>query len=403
MWFTRMAAVMLSVALLAGTSAPAASQTTDNTRAATGGAQTLEDILARQKGLKVDSRFRSSQTGSPDAAQPATAPLGTLGGASDADVFRALRYGKAQLTSTVPGELGKVVIQDGGMRWLEFRRGPLPRYGGFALVAVIVLLALFYSIRGRIRLDGKPAGRTIVRFKTLERIGHWSMAIPFVVLALTGLSLTFGRVALIPLLGKPTFSLIAAGGKYLHHYLAWVFMFGLLLSAVLWIWDNIPARHDLKWLMRAGGLLTTGVHPPAGKFNAGEKILFWIVILFGLIVSLTGLSLLFPYSIDIVTPVLGVFDRLGLADVLGFGVTEGTFTPQEQMHIAQLWHAVVAFAFMAVILGHIYIGTIGMEGALDAMTKGEVDIEWAKEHHDLWYEEVVSAASDKSEAKTPAE
>ncbi len=403
MWPHRIHDLMLALALalltpmvLLAQSAPdaaapaAAAPGAADARAVTGGAQTLEDILARQRGERIDDAFRRKAIGSPEAAQPPSAPLGTLGGASDPELWRALRYGEADLTSTVPGDVARVVIQDGGMRWLEWRRGPLPVYGGYLLLGMIALLALFYLLRGKIRLDGERTGRTVLRFRAIERIAHWSMAIPFILLAITGLSLLFGRQYLIPVFGKDSYALLAAGGKYLHNYIAWWFMAGLILSFFLWVWKNFPERADIGWLLRAGGMLSKGVHPPAGKFNAGEKIVFWIVIWFGLGISLTGLSLEFPFEIRVFSGIFWFLNNLGIPQMLGFGELRTALTPQEEMQFAQLAHAVIAFVFMAVIIAHIYLGTVGMEGALDAMTTGKVDVQWAKEHHSLWYEELVA-------------
>ncbi len=382
-------ALLAPLALQAQTAPPPPSAPSD-ARAATGGAQTLEDILARQRGERIDDAFRRNAIGSPEAAQPPSAPLGTLGGASDPELWRALRYGEAELTASVPGDVAKVVIQDGGMRWLEWRRGPLPKYGGYLLLGMIALLVLFYLARGRIRLDGERTGRTVLRFRTIERIAHWSMAIPFILLAITGLSLLFGRQYLIPVFGKETYALLAAGGKYLHNYIAWWFMAGLVLSFFLWVWKNFPERADIGWLLRAGGLLSRGVHPPAGKFNAGEKIIFWIVIWFGAGISLTGLSLEFPFEIRIFSGIFWFLNNLGIPQMLGFAELRTALTPQEEMQFAQLTHAAIAFVFMAVIIAHIYLGSVGMEGALEAMTTGKVDVQWAKEHHSLWYEELVA-------------
>ena len=364
-------------------------QTTDDPRAQTGGAQTLEDILARQRGDVIDDQFREDAIGNPDQAAPITGQLGTLGGVADPELWRAFRYGSADIISTDPSPAGNVVIQDGGMRWLTFRAGPLRSYGGYLLLAMLGALVLFYLIRGKIMIEGEKTGEKILRFKLIERIAHWTMAIPFILLAITGLSLLFGRVALIPLFGKEIFTPIAIAGKFVHNYVAWPFMLGVILSFVLWAWKNLPEKTDIGWMLKGGGMFSKGVHPSAGKFNAGEKIVFWSVIIFGVLISLTGLSLLFPYQMQFFAPVFGVLNDIGLPQLVGIGALETALSPQEEMQFAQLIHAVIAFVYMAIIIAHIYLGSVGMEGALDAMTKGTVDTQWAKEHHDLWYEDVV--------------
>jgi len=391
-------ALFVTLCLLSG--ADVSAQSSDPARATTGGAQTLEDILARQRGERIDDSFRRDAIGNPGAAAPMSGQNGTLGGVSDSEVFRALRYNKADLKSSARGPASTVVMQDGGMWWLKMRHGPLPRYGGFMMLGVAVLILVFYLIRGRIMIEGARTGETIQRFHLLERIAHWSMAIPFVFLGLTGLILLFGRRVFIPLLGKETFSLIALGGKLIHNYIAWLFMAGLILSFLLWAWKNLPDRYDLPWLLKGGGLFSKGVHPSSGKFNAGEKIIFWAVIVLGTLISLTGLSLIFPYQITFVAPLFQFANDIGLPQMLGFAPLETALAPQEEMQFAQLIHVAVAFVFMSIIIAHIYLGSVGMEGALDSMTKGTVDVQWAKEHHDKWYEEVSAKSAKKDTSPT---
>ncbi len=372
-------------------------------RAATGGAQTLEDILARQRGVAIDDRFRSEALGDRDRAAAAAEDLGTLGGLSDPEIWRALRYDRADVTVSARGPaegVSAVIMQDGGMAWLAFRQGPLLRYGGWALVGMLAVLALFYLIRGRIRIDGAHTGRTILRFRAIERFAHWLLAGSFIVLALTGLVQLFGRVALIPLFGQAAFAPLAIAGKWLHNSVAWPFMAGLVMVTVMWIAHNIPARHDLKWIAVAGGLFKKGVHPPAKKFNAGQKLIFWAVVVLGLSIAVSGLSLLFPFRLPLFAATFGVINDLGLPQLLGFGELPVVLAPHVEMQLAQAWHGIVAFAFIAIIIAHVYIGSIGMEGAFDAMGSGEVDVQWAKEHHGLWYAEMTGAEGG---AEPPAE
>ena len=368
-------------------------------RAETGGAQTLDDIMARQRGDVLDDQFRRDSLGDPDSAAAIASQLGTLGGVSDPELWRAFRYGTADIISTNPAPAGNVVIQDGGMRWLNWRAGPLRTYGGYLLLGMLAVLLVFFLYRGRIRIEGEKTGETVVRFRIIERIAHWTMAIPFVLLAITGLSLLFGRVALIPLFGPEIYTPIAIAGKFVHHYFAWPFMLGVILSFVLWVRKNLPAKTDIGWITKAGGLFVKGVHPAAGKFNFGEKVIFWAVIVFGVIISLTGLSLLFPFQLQFFSPIFGFLNDLGIPGWFGIGELDTALAPQEEMQFAQIVHASIAFIYIAIIIAHIYLGTIGMEGALPSMTTGKVDIQWAKEHHNIWYEEVVA----KSAKVSPAE
>lgn len=399
----RFIALVVMLALLFGAgfdaSAQANDQASDAARAVTGGAQTLEDILARQRGEAVDYDFRRNATGNPGGGGPISGQLGTLGGTSDAEMFRALRFNTADIVSSVSGPATTVVMQDGGMWWLEIRRGPLPKYGGYLMLGMIAVILAFFLFRGKIRIEGEKTGETVLRFRLLERIAHWAIAIPFILLAITGLVMLFGRVAFIPLFGHEAFSVVAKGGKFIHNYIAWIFMAGLILSFFLWAWKNLPDRHDIPWLLKGGGLFTKGSHPSAGKFNAGEKIIFWTVIILGVIISATGVSMLFPFELQMFAPIYEAMNALGVSQFLGLGELNTALTPQEEMQLTQLWHAIIAFIFMSVIIAHIYLGSVGMEGALDSMVKGTVDVQWAKEHHDLWYDEVSGRSVPEHEKK----
>ncbi|SMX44309.1 formate dehydrogenase subunit gamma [Actibacterium lipolyticum] len=373
----------------------------EDPRAATGGAQTLEDILARQRGEAIDDTFRSEKIGDPDHAARMTDQLGTLGGASDADMYRSLRYGSAEVKVSSRSPAAGVLIQDGGMAWLKFRQGPLLTYGGYLLLGMLVVLLLFYLLRGKIRIDGERTGVKIMRFNSMERFAHWLLAGSFIILGITGLISLFGRVALIPLFGKEVFSPIAIAAKWAHNNIAWAFMVGLVLVFVFWVIENIPNRTDLRWLAKGGGLFSKGVHPPAKKFNAGQKIIFWSVIVLGVSISVSGLSLLFPFQLPMFAATFEKMNALGLPQLVGMAPLPTDLAPHQEMQLSQSWHAIIAFVFMAIIIAHIYLGSVGMEGAFDAMGTGEVEVQWAKEHHSLWYEEVTGEADDH--ATSPAE
>lgn len=370
-------------------------------RAATGGATTLEDIMARQRGETVDLSHRAQGNDGGNAAAIA-AQLGTLGGASDSEVFRALRYGTADVTTTSSSPAAGVLIQDRGMWWLEFRRGPLATYGAWLLGGTLVALALFYLLRGKIRIDGPKTGRTILRFSSFERFGHWLFAGSFLVLGATGLITLFGRTVLIPVFGHEAFSTLAVASKWIHNNIAWAFMLGLLIVIVNWTVHNIPNRHDLKWLAVGGGLFSKNVHPPARKFNAGQKMIFWGCVVLGLSISASGLSLLFPFELPMFAKTFAVVNDIGAPGWFGFAPLPEQLAPHEEMQFAQLWHAIVAFVFMAMIFAHIYLGSVGMEGAFDAMGSGEVEEQWAREHHGLWVKEVEEKQAAAGSA-TPAE
>ena len=397
--------LLLSLFLAAPVAAQEQVETPQPDRSATGGAQTLDDILARQRGEKIDDSFRRDATGNPEDAAGMAGQLGTLGGASDSEVWRALRYGLDDVKVSSGGPEARVLIQDGGMTWLEFRNGPMATYGAWLLGGTLALLALFYLIRGKIRIDGAKTGRTVTRFQAIERFGHWLMAGSFVVLAITGLVVLFGRTVVIPLLGHEAFSTIALGSKWVHNNISWAFMLGLVMVFFMWVLHNIPNRTDLKWLAVGGGIFTKGVHPPAKKFNAGQKMIFWAVIVFGASISVTGLSLLFPFELPMFAKTFAVLNQTGLPQAVGFGELPVMLAPHEEMQLATLWHSIMAFVLTAIILAHIYIGSIGMEGAFDAMGSGEVEEQWAREHHGLWLKELQEKghAPDPGKAAHPAE
>ncbi|WP_162854990.1 formate dehydrogenase subunit gamma [Stappia sp. BW2] len=384
-------ALLVLLTLLGAGLGTGLAQDTSADRSATGGAQTLEDIMKRQRGEKVDYDFRRNNTGDPNDAAAISSQLGTRGGVSDPELWRALRYGSADVTTTSGGFAATVLMQDGGMRWLAWRKGPLATYGAWLLGATIVLLALFYLIRGRIRIDGEKTGYTITRFKAIERFGHWLVAGSFVLLAITGLLTLFGRFVIIPLIGKEAFAPAAHFSKWIHNNVGWAFMLGLIMVFVMWVAHNIPNKTDLKWIAVGGGLFKKGVHPPAKKFNFGQKLVFWGVIVLGASISVSGLSLLFPFEMPMFAATFEKLNAIGLPQLVGFGPLPSELAPHEEMQFAQLWHAIVAFLMMALILAHIYIGSIGMEGAFDAMGSGEVELQWAKEHHGLWVEEMKEA------------
>lgn len=398
--------VLLSapVAVPAQEAAPETGDATTQTevdRSATGGAQTLEDILARQRGEEVDDSFRRENVG---GGAPAAPGLGPLGGASDSELWRALRYDMADVTTTAGGDVGKVLIQDGGMTWWQFREGPLATYGGYLLLGTIGLLALFYLLRGRIPLDEERTGRTVTRFQAIERFAHWMLAGSFVLLGISGLLVMFGRAFIAPYLGKEVNAVVLTGSKFVHNNLAWPFMIALVMVFFMWVWHNLPSRTDLTWFAQAGGIVGKK-HPPARKFNAGQKIIFWSVILLGGSVSLSGLSLLFPFELPLFAKTFAVMNDLGIPALLDREAFPTVLSPQEEMQLAQAWHAIVAFVLMAIIIAHIYIGSIGMEGAFDAMGSGEVDEAWAHQHHSLWLEELKARENAEAPkgASTPAE
>lgn len=373
-------------------------------RGETGGAPTLEDILARQRGERINDDFRRENTGDPANAAGLAQQLGTLGGASDPELWRALRFDSAEVTTHSRSPAAQVLVQDGGMQWLQWRTGPVAQYGGWGLVGTLGLLVFFLLVRGRIPIEGGRAGRTVTRFGGFERFGHWLLAGSFILLGISGLITLFGRSVIIPLFGKETNAVLLAASKWVHNNVAWPFMIALVIIFIVWVWHNIPNRTDLTWLRMGGGIFSNA-HPPAKKFNAGQKLIFWSVIVLGGSISVSGIALLFPFELPLFAQSFAWANEVGLTAILGLEPLPTQLSPQEEMQYAQIWHAIGAFALMAIILAHIYIGTVGMEGAFDAMGSGEVDEAWAHQHHSLWLDEVKAKEVQNARASqaTPAE
>jgi formate dehydrogenase subunit gamma len=258
----------------------------------------------------------------------------------------------------IPDPKARVLIQPEGRRWDFFHETLLHRGGAIVLLGTLALLVLGRIVLGRLRITAGRAGQTVVRFSGFERFAHWLTAVSFVLLGLTGLNITFGKSLLLPLLGPESFSAWSQLAKTVHDFVSFAFILGLALIVALWFKDNLPRKVDAAWLAQGGGFVGKK-HPHAGRFNAGEKLVYWLSALGGLAVIVSGLALLFPFY--------------------GTGIAG--------MQIAQVIHAAVALLFVALILGHIYMGTFGMEGAMEAMQTGQVDVNWAREHHDLWAQE----------------
>jgi formate dehydrogenase subunit gamma len=281
--------------------------------------------------------------------------------ADELEVIKALQGGRVAGRITIPDQQAASLIQPGGRSWREFHNVTLAWVGGIAVLGMLGILVLFRMMKGRIPVEGGLSGRTIQRFNLLERANHWMVASTFIILALSGLNLTFGRHVLLPLVGPEAFTAISQWGKYAHNFLAFPFTLGIVVMLLLWVKDNIPNGRDVKWFAAGGGLVGHG-HPAAGRFNGGQKGIFWITVLGGAAVAVTGYILVFPFF----------------------------FTDIAGMQLSHIIHSIVSVVMIAVMLAHIYIGTVGMEGASDAMTSGQVDLNWAKQHHSLWVEQEMA-------------
>lgn len=284
-----------------------------------------------------------------------------------ADFWSAVRSSQEGYVAAKAPYTTNTLIQNGGQNWRQIRNGPVASYGAGLLIFTIVVLLAFYAIRGSIRVEEEQTGRTISRWTVFERTMHWYVAILFIILAITGLSMLFGRAVLIPLLGSAGFAAWASVSITLHNWLGPLFIIGVVIMILVWIVNNLPASYDWDWFKQGGGLLK-GKHPPSGKANAGEKLfVFWAgLFVCGIVVSVSGVFLDFPI----------------------WGQS------REDMQLSHVLHSAFALVWIAIVLGHAYLGTIGSEGAFEGMVSGRVSEEWAKQHHDRWYEEVKHTAED---------
>jgi formate dehydrogenase subunit gamma len=293
----------------------------------------------------------------PAAAQQPKQVNPTASSVNEEALFKQMRQIDGRCT--LPDQKACTLEQPGGRDWRQFHQKTLPWIGAIAILGMLAVLVLFYLFRGMVRIEAGRSGRTLIRFNAFERFVHWMTAVCFIILALSGLNITFGRQTLLPLIGPEAFTAYSQWAKYAHNYLSFPFTLGVVLIFLMWIAGNFPSRVDAEWLKKGGGIVGHE-HPPARRFNAGQKFIYWFVVLGGGAVAVTGYILMFPF-----------YGGVGVAG----------------MQTAQVIHGIVSALFVAVMLGHIYIGTVGMEGAFESMGSGTVDENWAKQHHSLWYEE----------------
>jgi formate dehydrogenase subunit gamma len=317
----------------------------------------------------------------PAAAQQPTQVNPTASSVKEQQLLNALQGGGGGTIGgrvSIPDQKSGTLIQPGGRDWRQFHEVTLRWIGAIAILGMLALLIGFYLTRGQVKLESGFSGRRIVRFTAFERFIHWMTATCFIILALSGLNITFGKPLLMPLIGEGAFAAWSQWAKYAHNYLSFPFSIGVFAIFLMWIAGNIPNKVDVEWAKRGGGLVGHD-HPPANRFNGGQKLIYWIVVIGGTAVAVTGYLLMFPFYA----------------------------TGIQGMQLAQTVHAIIAVLFVAAMLAHIYIGTIGMEGAFEAMGEGTVDVNWAREHHRLWLEQEQARTgpneSQRQPVATPAE
>ena len=292
-----------------------------------------------------------------------------------ADLWRAVRQREQIMTGTsqVKGVQSGVLINVYGDRWREFRMYELLPVAGYVLGGMLLFITVFYFVRGRVPVEGGLTHQKLLRYSVYERMIHWFMAFIFLFLGFTGLVLLFGRSLLLPWMGPEVFSLLASASKEGHNLMGPLFLLALVLVFIKFVRRNIYQRGDLGWLLRGGGIIGKK-HVPSNFFNMGEKTMFWLLVFVGGAIGVSGLILVFP--------------------VFGQG--------REIMELSHVAHTIGATIMLTIIIGHIYIGTIGMEGAIEGMKTGYCDLNWAREHHDYWAKQCEQRGEVLSEQQAAA-
>lgn len=338
---------------------------------------TLTHTLAAPALLVCLAATGAIAQGQPSSVNP------TASSVNEQKLLEALKPGPTGAPSTlsgrvtIPDKRSGNLIQPAGQDWRAFHQGTQRWVGAASILGMLAVVAAFFMLRGRIRLSEGFSGQMVERFGGLERFAHWLTAVSFIALGLTGLNLTFGKSVVLPFIGPERFASLTLLGKFVHNYVSFAFVIGLVLMLLVWIKDNFPHPRDIVWLVKGGGLFGKS-HPAAGRFNLGQKLIFWSVILGGAGLAWSGYQLMFPFQ----------------------------FTDIAGMQFAGMLHGILGAVLVAIIVAHIYIGTLGMEGAFSAMGTGEVDANWAREHHSVWADRIGAgkAASPHPAAKpTPAE
>ena len=341
---------------------PAAAPQAD--KAAAPGVQSA-NIFSIAPDANTDPKYADQNNGERNKVQPGNnAPIWRQVGAG--------ATGYSSLPASEAPEAGNLIqpfvqypgskLTTAGEAWRQVRNNWIIPYGGSLLLIAALAIALFYYGKGTMKLHGQETGRKIERFTPLERAAHWTNAIAFVCLAVSGLVIAWGKFFIQPIIGNALFGWLTYALKNLHNFAGPLFAVSLIIVFVTFLKDNWPSKEDITWLLKGGGMLS-GQEVPSHRFNAGEKVVFWLGVLgLGVIVVASGL----------------VLDKL----------IPGLIYERSTMQIANMIHGVATVLMMAMFMGHIYMGTIGMQGAYSAMREGYVDETWAKEHHELWYNDI---------------
>ena len=320
---------------------------------------TTSFVQAQAPAPKVESaNIMDIQSGSDAAAQrerEQTQP------GNSAPFWRSVNSDEAHFVN-IPDKEAGVFIQKSGQQWRLLRNGVITVFGGWMIVFAAIGILAFYFFKGPMKLDHPPTGKKYERFTALERLVHWTMAYSFVALAITGLFIIFGKHIVMPVIGHTLYGIVLYLFKNIHNLTGPLFTVSVIVFFAMTVKDNLPVKNDWAWIKAGGGAFG---HVDAGRFNAGEKLWFWIGMTFlGLIVAGSG------WVLDMIVP--------------GISYWRGN------MQIANVIHVISAILIMIFAMGHIYIGTIGTEGALEGMKTGFTDESWAKQHHGLWVADIDS-------------
>ena len=338
--------------------APAA---TESAKAGAPGVQSA-NIFSIAPDANTDPKYADQNNGERAQVQPG----------NNAPMWRQVGAGVTGYSSLPTPEAGNLIqpfvqypgskLTNAGEAWRQVRNNWIIPYGGSLLLIAALAIALFYYGKGTMKLHGTETGRKIERFTPLERAAHWTNAIAFVLLAVSGVVMAFGKFFIQPIIGNALFGWLTYFLKNVHNFAGPLFAVSLIIVFVTFLKDNFPSKEDITWLLKGGGMFS-GQEVPSHRFNAGEKVVFWFGVLgLGVIVVASGL----------------VLDKL----------IPGLIYERSTMQIANMIHGVSTVLMMAMFMGHIYMGTIGMQGAYSAMREGYVDETWAKEHHELWYNDI---------------
>jgi formate dehydrogenase subunit gamma len=371
---------LAALGVSAQTAAPAGSATTPAPAAQAESSLGVKsaNVFQLAPGADADPKYKDQTNAERGQVQPG----------NNAPMWRAVGQGVtgySSLPKSEAPEAGNLIqpfvqypgsrLASAGESWRQVRNNIIIPYGAALLLIAVGAMALFYWGKGTIELHGQETGRKIERFTPFERSAHWANAIAFVTLAISGVVMAYGKFFLLPIIGGTLFGWLTYALKNLHNFAGPLFAVSLVVVFVTFLKDNLPSKDDLVWLLKGGGLFSN-TEVPSHRFNAGEKVVFWGGVLFlGAIVVASGL----------------VLDKL----------IPGLIYERSTMQIANMVHGVATLFMMAMFIGHIYMGTIGMRGAYKAMREGYVDETWAKEHHELWYDD-VKAGKIPAQRSVPA-